>query len=307
MLARDIPASLRAFAAERAPVGVVLALAVSLCVGPWALLGVDSLTLVRSAAVVFLVLTVLRIADDLHSLEHDRIADPGRGLPSGRIGARPLAAGAALLFAAAVALSAPRLSAGLGLLAAYYAAYFTLGERVPVVLRAPLVNAVFLAIPPAVALLSGGPATPGSAAVAGMEWARGSGGTERAVLLGLCFWLSAVGHDFVHEVHTADEACSALRSCSQVLGPRVAAGVGLGCFAGGWAAGMLATRAAFAAGSWPPFFVTSLGALCGYVAWSSVRLIAVPGRERARRLYVSGFACFAVPSLLLGLDRLLRG
>jgi len=287
--AREILGSLRVFAAERAPAGVVLALSVSLCAGPWALAGADAPALLRSVAVVFLVLTVLRIADDLCSLEHDRIASPERALPAGRIGARPLAVGAALLFAAAALLSAPRLTLGLGLLVAYYAAYYALVARIPVVLRPPLVNAVFLAIPAGVGLLGGDAAASGAA------------------LLGPFFWLSAVGHDYAHEVHAPEEAPPALHTCSQVLGPRVTAGVGLGCYAGGCVAGLVAAHGALVPGSWPPLFVTSLGALFGYVAYLLVRLIARPGRERARRLYVSGVACFAVPSLLLGLDRLLRG
>jgi hypothetical protein len=290
-----ILASLRAFAAERAPVGVVLPLAVSLCVGPWTLAGGDGPALLRSVAVAFLVLTALRIADDLRSLEHDRTFAPERALPSGRIAARPLALGAALLFVAAVLLSAPRLSVGLALLAACYAAYYALGERVPVVLRPPLVDAVFLAIPLGVAALGG-------AVLAG-----GGSGAGRAALLGLCFWLSAVGHDYAHEVHAAAEAQPALRTPSRTLGPRLTAVVALGCYAGGWTAGMLAVRGAFGPGSWPPLFVASLVVLFGYVAVLLVRLIAAPGRGRARRLYVAGFACFALPSLLLGLDRLLRG
>jgi len=85
------------------------------------------------------------------------------------------------------------------------------------------------------------------------------------------------------------------------------AGIGLGCYAGGCVAGLVAAHGALVPGSWPPLFVTSLAVLFGYVGFLLVRLMARPGRERARRLYVSGVACFAVPSLLLGLDRLLRG
>jgi len=299
--AREILGSLRAFAAERAPAGVVLALSVSLCAGPWALAGEDGPALLRSVAVVFLVLTVLRIADDLCSLEHDRIANPQRALPAGRIAARPLAIGAGLLFAAAALLSAPRLTLGLGLVGGYYAAYYALVERIPVVLRPPLVNAVFLAIPMGVRLLGG------EAAVSGAAIFTGDAGVSAPALLVAFFWLSAVGHDYAHEVHASDEAHPALHTCSQVLGPRVTAGVGLGCYAAGCVAGLLAARGAFVPGSWPLLFVASLGALFGYVFVLLARLIARPGRERARRLYVSGIACFAVPSLLLGLDRLLRG
>jgi 4-hydroxybenzoate polyprenyltransferase len=293
--AREIAGSLRGFTAERAPVGAVAALALALCAGPWALARGDGSALPRSVAVVFLLLTVLRITDDLRSLEHDRITHPERALPAGRIAARPLAVGAALLCAVAVALSVPRLTLGLGLVAAYYAAYYVLVERIPVVVRPPLVNAVFLAIPPGVGLLSGA------------VGAAGGAGASALAPLAAFFWLSAVGHDYAHEVHAAEEAPPGPRTVSQVLGPRVTAGVGLCCYVGSCVAGLLAAQRAHVPGNWPPLFVTSLCALFVYVGFLLVRLVARPGRERARRLYVSGVACFAVPSLLLGLDRLLHG
>src|SRR3972149_2029108 len=74
--AREIAGSLRVFTAERAPIGVTLGLALGLCAGPWAMAGGDGAALLRSVAVVFLVLVVLRIADDAGSLAHDRVAPP---------------------------------------------------------------------------------------------------------------------------------------------------------------------------------------------------------------------------------------
>ena len=90
MHGHEIAGSLRAFAAERAPAGVVLALSTCLCAGPWALAGGDALALARSVGVVFLVLIVLRIADDVRSVEHDRIVSPERVLPAGKVGVRAL-------------------------------------------------------------------------------------------------------------------------------------------------------------------------------------------------------------------------
>ncbi len=287
--AREIARSLRVFTAERAPIGVTLGLALGLCAGPWAMAGGDGAALLRSVAVVFLVLVVLRIADDVRSLDHDRIASPERSLPAGRISMRPLVAGASVLFAAALLLSVPRASLALGLLALYYAGYYALGQQIPVVVRPVLVNAVFLTIPACVGLVGGD-----------VRW-RG------VVMLGLFFWLSAVGHDYAHAVHAAGEGAAGVETCSRALGPRRAAGIGLACYAGGCAAGLLAVRGAPAlgGGDWPLLFLVGLTALFAHVAYLQVRLIAHPSRARARRLYVSGFACFAVPSLLLGLDRLL--
>lgn len=287
--AREIARSLRVFADERAPIGVTLGLALGLCAGPWAMAGGDGAALLRVVVIVYLVLVVLRIADDVRSLDHDRIASPERSLPAGRISVPALVAGAAVLFAAALLLSVPRASLALALLALYYAGYYALAERIPVVVRPVLANAVFLAIPASVGLVGGD-----------VRW-RG------AVTLGLFFWLSAVGHDYAHDVHAAGESPAGVQTCSQAVGPRLTAGIGLACYAGGCAAGLLAVRGAPAlgGGGWPLLFLVGLTVLFAYVAYLLVRLIAQPSRARARRLYVSGFACFAVPSLLLGLERLL--
>jgi hypothetical protein len=298
--AHGIAGSLRAFAAERAPAGVVAPLALALCAGPWALARGDGFALLRAVAVAFLVLVALRIADDLCSLADDRIAHPERGVPSGRIQARPLILGCGVLFVAALLVGAPRLTLGLAALAAYYAAYYLLASRIPVVLRPPLVNAVFPAIPLGAGLLATGSAAEGAAIPAG------SSGTAALLPLALLFWLSAVAHDYAHEVHAREEAPPGAPTASRVLGPRAAAVLALACHAAACAAGLLAARLARAPGHWPPLFVASLGVLYIYVGVLLIRLVARPRRERARRLYIAGVACFAVPSLLLGVDWLLR-
>jgi len=283
----EITRSLKVFTAERAPIGVTLGLALALCAGPWALAGGDSPALLRSVAITFLGLVVLRIADDLHSLAHDRIASPARALPSGRIAPRALRAAAAVLLAVALLLGLPWASLAFGLLASYYAGYYALASRLSVALRPPLVNAVFAAIPIVVGLVGG------------------NAGPPSASLLALFFWLSAVGHDYAHDVHAVGEAPAGEESCSAALGPRRTAALGLLCYAGALVAAVCAARQAAAAGDQPALFVVSLVALFGYVAYLLARLVVRPSRAAARRLYVSGFACFAVPSLLLGLDRLL--
>lgn len=285
MTARQVTRSLRVFTAERAPIGVTLGLALALCAGPWALVRANGPALPRSVAIVFFLLVALRIADDLHSLGHDRTASPTRALPSGRISPRAITVGAVVLFVAALLLGLPRASLALGLLASYYAGYYALADRIPVVLRPPLVNAVFAAIPAMVGLVNGAIRLPSLA------------------MLGLFFWLSAVGHDYAHEVHALGEAPVGEVTCSTVLGPRRTTALGLLCYMGALLAAVSVARDA--AGDRPVLFVASLVALFGYVAYLLARLIARPSRAAARRLYVNGFACCAAPSLLLGIDRLL--
>ncbi len=285
MRAGEIAGALRAFAAERAPAGVVLALAACLCAGPWALADGDGVALARAVAVVFALLLALRIADDLVSLRRDRIAHPERGLPSGRIAARPLGAAAAALFGVAAVLGAPRLLAGAAVVGLFYAAYFALEARIPLPLRPPLVDAVFAAIPLGTGLLAHGTGPP-------------PGG---AALLAPFFWLAAVGHDYAHDVHAPAEALPGVATCSGALGPRPTAVLGAACYAGAFAIGLVAARAAH----WPPLFVVSLILLFGHAGTLLARLVARPGHDRARRLYIAGMACFALPSLLLAVDRII--
>jgi len=83
--AREIAGSLRVFTAERAPIGVTLGLALGLCAGPGAMAGGDGVALLRSAALVFLVLVVLRIADvDVRPLPpHAHVPEGGGRVETG--------------------------------------------------------------------------------------------------------------------------------------------------------------------------------------------------------------------------------
>ncbi len=311
MRASAIAASLRAFAAERAPVAVLAALAVALCAGPWALTGADALTLGRAAAVTFLALFALRAADDLRSVEADRTAHPKRGLVTGRIAAGPLGAGAGFLALGAMLIGGPRLAPWLAGLALYYAAYYAIAAHIPTVLRPVLVNAVFAAIPLGVGRLAGSVAWPTSTE-AGAAPLEASGATA-LLPCALFFWLASVGHDLAHEVHAPDEAPPGAPTVSSLMGPGRAAALALACYAAAAAAGVLVALAghkealalAAAPAPWPRLFIAGLVIGFAGVGRLLARLVAEPCRERARRLYVSGFACFAGPSMLLGLDRLL--
>ncbi len=292
MRARDAARSLRAFADERASVPVAGALALALCAGPWALARGDGPALTRAALVLFFVLLALRIVDDLCSVAADRLAHPGRGLPSGRIATGPLAAAAATLYAAALLVGGSRLAPGLLALGACYAAHYSLADRIPLVVRPALVNAVFGAIPFGVARLVAADA-------------RGGADARAVAALALTFWLAAVGHDVAHEVHAQSERPPGPPTVSATIGPRAAALAALGCYVAAFAAGVWSAGAVAARMGPPRLFVASLAVLSAGTLALLAALVARPCHGRARRLYVVGVLAFAVPSLMLGLDRLL--
>jgi 4-hydroxybenzoate polyprenyltransferase len=281
-----IARALRDFAAERFPIGVALALSFALCVGPYAIVGGEWSVLPRAVAAAFLVLFVLRIADDVLSIDDDRVASPERSLPVGRISLPALWSGALALAVVALVVSFGWLSLALVLLALYYAGYFSVAERVPVAVRPVLVNVVFLLIPLSIGLLQGDVLRP-------VLW-----------MIGLFFWLAAIGHDYAHSVHDESESTVGVATCSRILGPRTAAAIGLACYVGAFVVGLLAGGLRGLEGP-HVLFLIGLTVLFAHVAFLCGRLIREPSRARARRLYVSGVCFFAVPSLLLGVDRLL--
>jgi hypothetical protein len=284
---REIVRALRAFAGERFPVGVTLPLAVGVCIGPYAVAGGDWTRFLRVAGTAFLGLFVLRIVDDIRSVDEDRTAHPNRALPAGRIAVPPLVGGAYALGAVAVLLSAGWLTVGLASLVLWYAAYFLCAAHIPVVVRPVLVNVVFLAIP------------------LWMDVSQGRLPSNWLIVLGLFFWLSAIGHDYAHSVHAPSESHTRLPSCSDVVGGRNAAVIGLGFYVGAYVAGVWFAGGQIVGGQRFVLFLGGVTLLFALVVRRLARLIAHPCLARARRLYVSGFIFFLIPSCLLGIDRLL--
>lgn len=285
MTTREIVTALRVFARERYRISVALPVSFCLCVGPYAIAGGSWTTLLRAVAATFLFLFVLRIVDDVQSMSEDRMQHPGRALVSGRVSIPALGSGATVLFAIALLVSYSRLSVFLILQALYYAGYFCYVKRIPVAVRPLFLNLVFLAVPFYISLIEGDRSRP---------W---------PFLLGFFFWLSVVGHDYAHSV----KACSELSpdvTRGRVLGAHGAALVGLVFYGAAFTVGVLSV---LPHGNLQRslFFLLGLALLFVPVMLSLVKLVARPCSARARRLYVSGYVFFLVPSLLLGLDRLL--
>jgi len=235
----------------------------------------------------FLTLFVLRIADDIVSVDDDRLTNPTRALPSGRVGVPALTSGATVLTVATIVCSLGRPSLGLFILGGYYTGYFLCYRRIPVALRPWFANIIFLAIPVQMYLVLERPA--------GLS----------LCALGAFFWLSAVGHDYAHSVHAAGESHPDVPSASMILGSRNVAILGLVCYVAAFAVGTSLACGLTGCGLNPMLFFTGMTLLLLRVSFLLIRLVADPRTFRARPLYVPGFAFFLLPSLLLWLDRLL--
>ena len=271
---------------------------------------------------VFCALLALRMADDINSLAQDRRTKPQRSLCRGEIGVTHLRIwiGVLLLAAAWLLFNPPgifpggalrqRLADGFTMLTlappnlyrpaesspfwaqpepwllalgiSGYAAYFLCKKRLPVLLRPFVSNVAFMLLP----LFAAGPFL------------------TTGLLLGLFCWFGAVGHEFAHNVRTAQERVAAVDAdYVDLLGSRgvllLAASLyllALGC------AGLL-SWAGLSRGVFIWF-------VCTPALWLAVlfaRLWQRPGLQRAASFYVAGFVFFLLPLLIdTGFDYLFQ-
>ncbi|MEN9865645.1 MAG: UbiA family prenyltransferase [Pseudomonadota bacterium] len=249
---------------------------------------------------VFFALLALRIADDINSLEQDRLRKPERGLCSGAISAAHLRTWVVCLLPCALVLqafalwpdnaapasgllqhSAPNALLITGTVLAY-CAYFHYKKRLPLLLRPCCSNLLFLTLP-----LLGLSATSDAT-----HW-------PDALWLGLFCWCSAIGHEFAHNVRAANESEAPdgqplAPDYVDLLGSRGVFWLALGLY-------LLASIAALALvsrHSLHPVFGWSVALAVIGLAFLFARLWQQPGLARARALYVPGFLFFLLPLLL---------
>ena len=233
------------------------------------------------ALATFLGLLCLRIADDLEDLEADRALHPERGLSSGRIDPKRLrdanlALGAVLF--AVESSSVWRLAFFLGACAFYRAWYAALKERVHAVARPFFSNVVF----PCAVFHGAGP-----------------GAWRAAVPLALYAWLSAVAHEFAHNVPSVEEEPASGPGFARALGARGTALLGIALFA---LAGLATVRLWLGLGR-PRSLGVALVAAAGGLGFFLARLLREPGPARSRTLYRAGILFVLAPALGLLLRR----
>ena len=271
------------FIAERFPFKATLPLTAILALGP---MSGAPFTIADGAVIfttLFLTLLALRMADDLASIDTDRITHPDRGLPSGRIDAAGLTYAMATVATMAVVLN---LSRGhfrsLLFLAGVYTLYFLFFRKIPVLIKPFLSNLVFGWIPPYVAatLLN-----------------RFS---FEHLMLGLFAYGSAIAHEYAHSVHAADEASGRLKTYASLLGPRRSAILSLLMYV---AAGTMGLVYWSHAGR-PVFFLLILMVTTIRIIYLEIRLIDDPGVRTARPFYIAGFGFFLFPYSGLIFDNL---
>jgi 4-hydroxybenzoate polyprenyltransferase len=282
----DVRRALLLFVRERFSPLASVPMAVALYLGPARLLRPGPGQAAIGVVTVFLMLLSLRIADDLDDIDKDRRSHPERGLPSGRIGARPLRRAGAWLAVLTLLLniSEPARLLFLCILSAHYLLYFgRLKRALPRLVRPFASNLIF-----------GGAVV--YAVTPTSSWAALTLSVLRvAPWLGLFSWLGAVAHEYAHNVMppAADRADGP--GYATILGARGTALAASLLFLGAAAAG----GALWLALERPEAFGCTLLVTSAALAFLLVRLVARPTPELARPLYVAGMAFFLLPLLAL--------
>lgn len=136
------------FIAERFPLKATLPLTAILVMGPMSSAQFTIADGIFIIATLFLTLLAVRMADDLASIDTDRITHPDRGLPSGRINATRLTYSMVSIAAIVVVLN---LFGGhfrdTLVLVGYYCLYFLSIRKFPLLMKPILSNVVFCWIP----------------------------------------------------------------------------------------------------------------------------------------------------------------
>jgi 4-hydroxybenzoate polyprenyltransferase len=273
-LALDLGA-LRDFVRERFPLWATVPIAGLLHGAPASLGRTSPAEVAEGTLATFVGLLCLRIADDLADLDRDRALHPRRGLCSGRIDPARLLHANLALGAALVVLESTsgwRLGIFLGGCAFYRAWLSRWRAQVHPVVRPFLSNLVF----PLAVLHGAGP-----------------GAWRPALLLGLFAWLTAVAHEFAHNVRTPEEDGPLGPGYARALGARGTAILGAVLFA---AAALVAVLLWGVLGR-PPVFGGALVAASAGMAFFLARLLRDRGSVSARSLYRAGIVFALVPAL----------
>ena len=278
--------NLSVFIRERFPLKVTLPLSAILCAAPLSFTPCRAAHVAVGCVSVFLALLCLRIADDLSSLEADRLTHPDRGLPSGRINATSLGHALCVLVALLLAVNSSSLHRVVLLLAttAFYGLFNANRQRIGVLPRPLFSNIVFAGIPLYVCYL--GRANP----------------NLPHLLYGLFVWISAVAHEYAHNAHGPGEGVAGIKDYSAVLGARGTAIAATFGFAAAAVTGSLF----WATCGQPPVFAVMLTATFIHIMYLGAKSIRHPVAANAQPFYICGFTFFLIPSIGLIVDCMLR-
>ncbi len=272
------------FISERFPFQVTLPMTAALSVGPLSLLPFNWTDGIFTFSMVFIGLLALRMADDLSSMDIDRLTHPTRGLPSGRIHAAKLKRALLIHVAAAIAISAlGAFFIGTLLIIAYYSLYFALFKKIPLMIKPFLSNLIFCALPTYIAQ------------IVSPEF------SSPHLLLGLFAYASVIAHEYAHNVHSVDPSPSEVKTYVDLLSPKGLAFLSALAFC---LAALLGFTFWYTSGR-PALFFIALCLTTIQIVYLQVKLISQPVSRRARPFYIYGFTFFLLPFIALALDKAL--
>ncbi len=274
------------FIRERFQLKATIAISMTLFTAPFLLVEQPPINWFIGIAATFLILLGLRCADDLTSLEEDAVSHPERGLITGKINKKDLAAWLICLQAIVFLISTAGPQKIIYLIMVfYYAVFFLLKKTIAFILRPFFSNAIFLFLPY-------------YATIADTVHFNHS-----IASLGLFSWAGAIAHEFAHNVHGPGENRTILQSYQNLIGAQNTSILSFSFF-------LLAI--VFAWFFWnftkqPHGFIAFLILASLYLGYLYCRLFNHPCNKNAKAFYISGFAFFLLPQCAFIVDTFLTG
>ncbi len=220
---------------------------------------------------IFIGFFCLRAADDINSIEVDRITHPERGLVSGDINSAKLTQ--AIWFMIALIMLVNYFWGdvlAIIVIVFYYILFFRFKHKLPLFLKPFLSSLAF-----------------GYIAIY-TSYVVDSYISSAHVLLGLFIWVSVISHEYAHSIDADNKA--------QIFAIISLIGYLLACILGSifW---LIAKQ--------PLLFIILLMLSTLYILYLEIQLIKKPSSEQAVKFYINGFLFFLLPCLGLIIDQIL--
>jgi 4-hydroxybenzoate polyprenyltransferase len=273
------------FIQERYPLKISLGISLILSIAPLWNTHIAWINHLRIWFIVFSILLILRIFDDISDIHLDRIIQPERGLSSEKINIRHLKGAVVGIGILVVILNTGWLPLSfLFIVAIFYLLFFKNKEKISIRYRFFLTNLIFFLIPFYTRLA-------------------GTGVFDRSTIwLGLFIGFSAIAHDIAHSIQDPTEIEQTALDLSDGIRPKVSAISA----AGGYLLAAGSGAVFFISANHPTIFLLLLIMTGVQISYLSLKLILHPVSANARLFYVYGFTFFLIPLTGLIFDEMMN-
>lgn len=257
--------ALWSFIQERYVLKATMPLALLLSLGPLCLMNVSLLVAMALISWVFFVLLILRIADDITSIEEDKLSKPNRKLANGVVSYKLLQLNLIwlTLIVAFIGVYLDIFWHTVVVMIFYVFYFLAIKPCKLLLLDAYLINLIFFFLPLLAYFVNNGI------------------DVFSVIIMAVFYWSSAVGHDYAHSVENKTKNNFHWHASYLYI---VSFCIGI----------YLAIEFEFAVG-----FLTTLISLFFYICFLLIQLIKRPNEISAKPFYIMGYVYFLMPIVFL--------